>query len=76
MVSHLINGETGSEKLNNLPKVVWLEVAEVGLNSGLSGSWHYAFLSYHTASVVQGYIAVQLFSWTDIEDLEILILLK
>lgn len=34
MVSHLINGETGSEKLNNLPKVVWLEVAEVGLELG------------------------------------------
>lgn len=30
LMSHLISGETDSEKLNDLPKVVWLDVAEVG----------------------------------------------
>lgn len=51
-MSHLISGETDSEKLNDLPKVVWLDVAEVGFLTQVSLAYEARPFRYHTASSV------------------------
>lgn len=68
MVSHLTDEETGSEKENDLPKVVWLDVIEVGFERNRGGLWLMKLHPsvYHTNSSISDYIVVQLFFWTEI----------
>lgn len=66
MVSHLTDEETGSEKENDLPKVVWLEVVEVGFEPRSLWLMKLHPSVYHTNSSVSDYIVVQLFFWTEI----------
>ena len=69
MVSHL-TVEEGSEKINDFPKVVWLEVSKVGFELGSLWLMKLYPSVYHisVSSVSSGCMVVQVFLWTETED--------